>query len=341
MATDRRILVFSVGNAGATGPRAVTPQWPSSTVRLGVWSLRVLLYLGLFASIGGAFLYLGRGPAKTGEERVASSSERLPALLAAVLSVGWQGLDALAAPVGALADRAVWLQGLRTSYGMSAAVAVAALVLAWLSSRWKGPAGTGSLRNGLIRVGLALAASGHAGGGTAMADADERLRPCDRPCLLAWCARASVRDAAQRRSAQRADHEPLRGGDSSGHDGASDRRRDLAVIRLRSFAAFWTTPYGNILFCKLVAVGGLLVLAAANRLVFTPALAQGTKLRRRRFAQSIAAEGVLVLLILGLVAGWRFRRLHARTLLRPPPFPNRRRPDPPRFTSIPARGWPR
>ena len=59
-------------------------------------------------------------------------------LLAAVLSVGWQGLDALAAPVGALADRAVWLQGLRTSYGMSAAVAVAALVLAWLSSRWKG-----------------------------------------------------------------------------------------------------------------------------------------------------------------------------------------------------------
>jgi copper transport protein len=99
----------------------------------------------------------------------------------------------------------------------------------------------------------------------------------------------------------------------------------LAIMQLGSFAALWTTPYGRILLFKHLAVGGVLVLAAANRLVFTPALKNGNEQRRRRFAQFIAAEMVLVLLILGLVAGWRFtpppRAITSAPISAPAPVP--------------------
>jgi copper transport protein len=80
----------------------------------------------------------------------------------------------------------------------------------------------------------------------------------------------------------------------------------LAIIQVGSVQALWTTPYGTILLLKLFALCGLVALAAANRMVFTPALAQNQAQQRTWFARSIAAEGVLALLILGLVAGWRF-----------------------------------
>jgi copper transport protein len=70
--------------------------------------------------------------------------------------------------------------------------------------------------------------------------------------------------------------------------------------------ALWRTSYGNILAVKLMAVLGLLALATVNRVVFTPALAQGDSRMTRRFAQAIGAEVVLVVVIFGLVAGWRF-----------------------------------
>jgi copper transport protein len=80
----------------------------------------------------------------------------------------------------------------------------------------------------------------------------------------------------------------------------------LAVVQLGSVHALWSTSYGSVLALKLIAVVGLLALAAINRLVFTPALARGERRMTRHFAQAIGAEVVLVFVIFGLVAGWRF-----------------------------------
>ena len=49
------------------------------------------------------------------------------------------------------------------------------------------------------------------------------------------------------------------------------------------------------------------VTAAHNRLVLTPALTRSQGQRASRWVvRSIGAEAVLVIVILGLVAGWRF-----------------------------------
>jgi copper transport protein len=95
----------------------------------------------------------------------------------------------------------------------------------------------------------------------------------------------------------------------------------LAVVQVGSLPALWNTAYGNILLLKLAVVGGLLVLAGVNRLLFTPALTRNEARQTRGFARSIAAEGVLVLIILGLAAGWRFTPPPRAIMNRPSAFP--------------------
>jgi copper transport protein len=69
-------------------------------------------------------------------------------------------------------------------------------------------------------------------------------------------------------------------------------------------SALWTTAYGFVLAGKLAAVAALLGLAAVNRLVLTGRVSDDRV--RRLLARSINAEVVLVVVILGLVALWRF-----------------------------------
>jgi copper transport protein len=80
----------------------------------------------------------------------------------------------------------------------------------------------------------------------------------------------------------------------------------LAVIQLRRFDALWTTDYGLVLSAKLTAVLVLLALAAVNRYALTPRIADGDGAAARHLAGSTAAELLIALLALGLVAFWRF-----------------------------------
>jgi copper transport protein len=302
-------LVFSVGVPSGGGRDAAAPQ-TGSTVLVGIWAARVLLYLGLFVGIGGTFFaaWVAGQPKLWGKARRIIVGAIGVSLAAAGLSVGLQGLDALAAPPGALADRAIWLQGLATTFGVTALVAIVALLSGWLSLN-VGNRGLARALSGvaLIGAGVALAASGHAG--TVEPQWLTRTSVFIHVACLAFWLGALVPLFAMLRS------------DTPGSTAIMTRFSVailpvvvvlvvagviLAVVQLGSVQALWTTPYGNILLLKLLAVAGLLALATANRLVFTPALAQGLTRQRRRFAQSIAAEGALVLLILGLVAGWRF-----------------------------------
>jgi copper transport protein len=74
----------------------------------------------------------------------------------------------------------------------------------------------------------------------------------------------------------------------------------LSAVQLGSVEALWTTAYGLVLCAKLAAVFVLLGLAGLNRFRLTRAESAGSLVR------SICAEIVLTVLILGLVAAWRF-----------------------------------
>jgi hypothetical protein len=78
----------------------------------------------------------------------------------------------------------------------------------------------------------------------------------------------------------------------------------VAIVQVKTLSALVATAYGNVLLAKLAAVVGLLGLATLNRLSLTPALS--TPGAERRLVWSISAEIALVVVILALVAIWRF-----------------------------------
>lgn len=79
----------------------------------------------------------------------------------------------------------------------------------------------------------------------------------------------------------------------------------LAYVQLGTPGDAWLTPYAAVLAGKLVLVLALFLLDAWNRWRLTGGVLSGDGIVRRRMALSVRAEIVLVLLILGLVAGWR------------------------------------
>ncbi|TKW78630.1 MAG: copper-binding protein, partial [Bradyrhizobium icense] len=79
----------------------------------------------------------------------------------------------------------------------------------------------------------------------------------------------------------------------------------LACVQLGNVSALFRTEYGVLLLVKLGLVALLLTLAALNRYWLTPKLTAADAETRPLFL-SVTSEFVLALLILGIVAGWRF-----------------------------------
>ncbi len=80
----------------------------------------------------------------------------------------------------------------------------------------------------------------------------------------------------------------------------------LAVVQLGRLDALWTTSYGVVLACKLAAVVALFALAVANRYRLVPRFEAAGGGAARPLALSIACELAIALVILALVALWRF-----------------------------------
>jgi len=301
-------VIFSIGSP-ISDQQAGAPQ-ASRAVQIGLWSARLLIYIGVFVGVGGAFFaaWVAGRSKLWGSARRGIVISTWIGVLATILSVGLQGLDTLAVPLLGLRQGAAWLQGLKTSFGLTAIPAILALSCGLLSlivrNRWQAQALSGAA---LVGIGFAFAASGHAS--TAEPQWLARTSIFIHVTGLAFWIGALVPLLTMLRSTD--------------PQGVITMNRFsviilpvvitliitgvvLAAIQVRSVQALWSTSYGTVLLLKLLVAGGLLVLAAINRLVFTPALARNDVPRRERFAQSIAAESVLVLLILGLVAGWRF-----------------------------------
>jgi copper transport protein len=295
-------LIFSVGEITGAAALEVTSD-PAVSVLL--WLGKALLFTALFGGVGGAVFGALAGLPVAGRQIATALS--LAGLLLAPLTLGLQGLDALGLSLAGLFDAATWSTALSTSYGPTVAALTLGFALAILALGGSG----GASRAGAVLAGLigaaALALSGHAS-----AAAPQWLM---RPAVFLhmagvlfwigalpplWLLLRSRTDEADRALAGFSRMIPLAVAPLvlSG--------LVLAVVQMGPPGASWLTPYGGILAAKLALLALLFGLALWNRRWLTaPALA-GDSLARDRLRRSIGAEMTIVLLILGLVAGWRF-----------------------------------
>lgn len=296
-------VLFSVG--AATEPPAVSEavDWG---LRSAIWVGKVFLYIGLFLGAGGAFaLAWLAGGGRSGQRFVIAAI--LCGLVAAPLSLGLQGLDALGAPFARLAQPIIWRTALGTSFGWTALIALMALGLSLLSLATSRLIARLLALAGLAGVGAALAVSGHA----SAAEPQWLTRPMvflHGVGIAFWAgALAPLGVALMRRQAEA---------------GAFLHRLSLtilpvvavlasagvvlAVIQVQTPSALVDTAYGRLLLIKLALLLCLFALAAFNRWRLTGPTEAGDAKAQKNLARSTAVEMLVVLAIFGVAASWRF-----------------------------------
>src|SRR5262249_20249541 len=124
---------------------------------------KLVIYVALFVGIGGAFFRAWIGDPSSGVASAWTATVMVSGLFALVMSVGLQGLDALALALSGLAQKAAWAAGLETAYGLTAIVAAGALFAGLFSLAATSPGlARGLSLLGCVGVGVALILSGHA-----------------------------------------------------------------------------------------------------------------------------------------------------------------------------------
>jgi copper transport protein len=298
-------LTFSIGQPSATAPR-LQPE-TDRALQPAIWIARFLIYLGLLVGVGGTFYagWIARAPLPRTAQRIVAAALQT-GLIAVIVSVGLQGLDVLGLPLPELRLPRVWLSGFSTAYGATALIAAAAMVLAVAAPSANEPAASWLSAVALAGVGAALAASGHAS-----AAAPQLLT---RPTVFVhgvavalWVGAlvplGAVMMVPERRAAELMRFSRLMPAVIALLVASGSM---LAIIQMQRIDALWTTDYGEVLFRKLVLVLLLLQLAAMNRYWLTPRVAPGETAAARWLGRTIVLECVIVVVVLGLVATWRF-----------------------------------
>lgn len=296
-------LLFSVGAPSEPPAVSEAVDWPS---RSAIWIGKVFLYIGLFLGVGGAFaLAWLAGAGRAGQRFVAATI--LCGLVAAPLSLGFLGLDALGAPLSHLAQPVIWRAGLGTSFGWTVLVALISLGLGLLSLAGPRVLARPFALAGLAGVGVALAASGHA----SAAEPQWLTRPMvfvHGMGITFWAGALVPLGLALKRQTA---------------DSVAFLRRFscailpvvamlaaagivLAVIQVQTPSALVGTAYGRLLLVKLALLVFLFTLAAVNRWKLTASAEAGSTEVQRRLTRSIGVEMLIVLAIFGIAAGWRF-----------------------------------
>jgi copper transport protein len=298
-------VLFAVGQASATAAPGLRETGDSS-VGAALWSARLVLYLGLIIGIGGAFFQAWLAEGRPRSVTAILGATLGAGLVAAVLSLGLQGLDALALPLAGLIEARPWQTGLATSYGTTVAVAAAALLagIVALVVAARPHVARGFALAALLGIGLALSLSGHA----STAAPRWLMQPSvflHGVCAAVWIGALMPLMAAVR----------LPGGGTVALARFSRlipypfalliaTGVVLAVVQVETPSALWTSGYGIVLLGKLLAVAALLVLAALNRFVLVPQLGAGGS--ASDFVISVVVEVMVAIAILALVATWRF-----------------------------------
>ncbi|HEY4074368.1 MAG TPA: copper resistance protein CopC [Herbaspirillum sp.] len=300
--------------AAALSPAASGFQADSQTA--AIWLTRLGLYLALFIGVGAALFWAFVSSAAAPPVRW-TIIVVVAGLVLLLLAVGLQGLDALALPWGALRTWQPWQTSLGTAYGLTAWLIAAALIAACVARMatrgWRRIFAIAAV----LLLGAALAASGHA----SSAPPQWLARPAvfiHVMMIAAWAGSLLplfflLRDDGDDKHAGAAEAAPataallrfsrlipwvmfllvLSGG-------------TLVLLQVDSIHAFWSTNYGRILSAKLIVVSLLLAIAAFNRYALTERAEQGDLQARRSMRRLIGVELGLVLLVLALVATWRF-----------------------------------
>ena len=297
-------VLFSVG-ARSAGAMPSAPGDVDWLRRAAIWLCRLAIYLGLLIGVGGVFFSTLVGRIDPPPRRI-HRVVLVAGMIAVLISVGLQGLDALDAPFSSLGRAIIWQTAMATTYGMSALIALGSLVAAFATTALP-PGRPGTTLAGLsfLGVGAALAATGHA----SAAQPQFLTRPAVFVHALAaafWIGALLPVGAALRRG-----------------NGASVLTRfselipfaivplgaagiALAVVQVGRPDALWTTGYGTVLLIKLALVSVLFVLAAVNRWHLTKRSGLGDAAATRKLVLAIFAEIALAVAILGVVATWRF-----------------------------------
>lgn len=295
-------IVFSIGAPSLNPP--VAAPFVDPVVSAALWLGKLGLYLGLFFGVGGAAFAawvapLGPDARRTCAALIGLGLASVPLLLAA------QGLDALGLSPASLAESRIWRAAAGSSLGGTAIIAMAALLAGLGSLLWRARAGRHLPALALLGVGLALAASGHASAAAPQA----LMRPAvflHAIGVALWAGALAPLMFALRRT-----------------DGAAaldifSRRIPvivaiilasgavLAVVQVETPGALLTTAYGRVLLSKLGLVAALFGLAGWNRLRLTACASAGEHGACRRLRRVIAAEILLMVLVFGTAALWRF-----------------------------------
>jgi copper transport protein len=294
-------VTFSIGEPSETKPSGSA----HAAVDSMIWLARIGLYLGLFAGVGGAFFanWIARRRVAAG----AISCFLALGIVCAGGSLGFQGLDALGLSGAGLFALSPWKIALATSLGPSLLIAIVAMAAALASLHGDRVAVSRTLSAlAFTGVGLALAASGHA----ATASPQIVMRPVMFVHALGvafWLGALLPLSAIvwQQRSAAL----PIVQCFSTLALPAVGllvlSGLPLAVVQLESVHALFDTRYGLILLAKLGLVAAMLLLAARHRFRLTPALARDAGVSQP-FSRSIALECAVAVILLAVVAGWRF-----------------------------------
>lgn len=303
---------------GAPSAQAGPASPPASGLRdVMIWLTRWLGYLCLFSVVGGALFRILNPADRQGWTR--------PFLVAGLaltpVDLILQGLDLQDAGWAGLIAPSVWWAALTSRYAWTLGLTVLALLVAGRALTTRHTAATRlAAPASVILAGMAMAASGHAG--TA---APQWL---SRPAValhvmmaIAWVGALiplvrSLRrplPPAGTRAAQAASvapsAEPLARFSAwivSGVLLLAGTGLVLTGLQVDRLSDLWQTGYGQVLLAKLALVALLLLLAAANRWRLTqPALA-GSESARQRLQRGIWLETGVTILILAVVALWRF-----------------------------------
>ncbi len=291
-------LIFSLGNA--TGTAFVMAESSHATSIL-LWASKTVLFMGLFLGLGGAIFALA-APLPKDAKAIIMALNGL-GLIAAPISLGLHGSDALGLDPTGLFNPAAWSAGYSTSYGLTAMLLLAGFALAFIS---------------LFRVSLlaliawglaafALAISGHAGaaepqwltrGAVILHIGGIIFWAGALLPLFVWMREPGAE--ADKALAQFSRFIPFAVAPIIVSGGV------LAFIQMGPPSASWITPYGMILAAKLGLLIALFGLALWNRFRLTQPALLGDSRARAQLRKSVLCEIVLVLVIFALAAGWRF-----------------------------------
>lgn len=280
---------------------AVIAQAPDAVRGFAIWLTRAITLAGLLFGIGGAVCDGLLKPVSP-RAKPAIWGAALVGCVAAVISIGLQGLDMLDIGLSELGSIVVWKMGWQTSFGHAASIlatgALFAAISMFLPFRLARTIAASLL---VVSAGYAAIASGHAA--TAL---PEWLM---RPAVFAHVTAAVLWIGALVPLVVSTDTALLRRFSVIAPvivavlilSGTA-----IAVVQVEHAGNLLTTNYGRLLLVKVGLAGVLLVIAAANRWCFTRPVLSGDEVAGTNLKRLIWLEILVSVLVIIVVAGWRF-----------------------------------